>query len=914
MTSTAALVPWLDAVGARSQALVLEGPAGIGKTHVWRELIARTHEQHSRVLRAQPALAEKRLVGSALIDLCDDITDEEIARLPALQAAALSAALLRGGEAASPHAVALAFTTLIRSLADRGPLFLCIDDVQWLDAQTADVLTFAARRLPPAGIGLLLTLRTDVGTPTPPLIGELSAALSLSRWPVQPMNPEELERLLRRQLGGVVTGGVVRAAVGLAGGNPLYGIEVARALLARDVDSPLDNAGMPDSLSELVGRHVTELPQPTRLGLAAAAAMRRPGLRQLRELGLADSLDAAERAGLIRIDRRDVRFTHPLYAAAAYDGLGAGERMRLHARLATVVDGDEERARHLALGADDADDDVAAALDIACERALRRGALDAALDAVQLAIRATPEGSALRTERRIRLGNLLFRAGETDRARRELTAAADDPGRSDGPVNRARALHALARLANDTEGPNAATPLELEALALAGDDVELRADIHMGLAVSNTDDWNAALDHACMARELLESCDVPDPHRMAAALTAEVGARFYAGGGADFDSCRRAIGLQDGDLSMPVSDRALSVLFYLQLWTDDYAAARTQMDHAYRIAVDEGDEPSRCYILACRVQMEVRSGRWDEAERMIEECLALAQTSQNPWYVRRMAAQRAWLSAYRGDLAIAVLAADEEIDSGVAAGHGVVEQGGRGLRGWCALARGDARAAAEDLDRYQQLFESNNADEPALRQLAGDHVEALVAAGRMDDAERALAALVGPAARLDRTAMLAAAARAEALLRAEQGDADAAIAAAERSLELYDRIDRRLERGRALLAKGQVHRRFKQKSLAKRELTAALDVFEALGAVGFADRARAEVARVGLRPPAARGLTETERQIASLVAKGMTSAEVGKTLFLSSKTVSANLTRVYRKMNVRNRAELSALLTARDEA
>jgi DNA-binding CsgD family transcriptional regulator len=313
-------------------------------------------------------------------------------------------------------------------------------------------------------------------------------------------------------------------------------------------------------------------------------------------------------------------------------------------------------------------------------------------------------------------------------------------------------------------------------------------------------------------------------------------------------------------------------------------------------------------VLACRAQLEVRSGRWDEADRLIQECIDLAQTSQNTFYVRMMSTQRAWLAAYRGDLDAAAVIADEEIERGVAAGNGVLEQRGRGLRGFCALVRDDARAATADLDRYHELFTTNNAAEPALRQLAGDRVEALVAAGRMADAERALTEMLGPATRLDRTAMLAAAARAEALLRAEQGDLAAALAAAERSLELYDRIERRLERARALLTKGQVHRRFKQKSLARRELTAALAAFEELGAEGFAAKARAELGRVGLRPPAATELTETERQIANLTATGMTSAEIAKTLFLSVKTVSSNLTRIYRKLGVRNRAELTAVL------
>ena len=909
MTATEPLSRWVAGVRASSRALLLEGPAGIGKTHMLRTLTGHA-EPDCRVMRAQPGQAEVRLVGSALIDLCADITDDEIAELPHPQAAALSAALLRtSDDCAQPHAVALAFTTLLRRLAEHRPLLLCIDDVQWLDAQTAGVLAFAARRLPAAGVGMLLSLRTDLGTPAPEFISELSAALDLTRHTVRPMAEPDLEQVVRAHLGGAVPGGVVRAAVMSAGGNPLYGLEIARALLDRDAASPLESVPIPDSLADLIGRHIVALPERTRVGLAAASAMRRPSLRHLRVLGVADSLDAAERAGLIRIDGRTVAFTHPLYAAAAYDGLPPGERMRLHARIADVVEGEEERARHLALAADEADETVAAALDVAREKAMRRGALDAALDASTLALRATPTGSPLLTERRIHLGNLLFRAGETDRARRELTLAAD---RTDEPLSRARALHALARVVNDTEGPVPAMPLELQALSLAGGDDNLAADIHMGIAVSNSDDWDVALEHARTACSLLARAARPDPLRMAAALAAEVGAQFYAGGGADFDTLRRAVELQGDDVSLPVADRALSVLFYLQMWTDDFPAARTQLDYAYRLADEEGDEPSRCYILASGVNLEVRAGRWERAEELIDQCLEAAQMSQNPFYARSMATHRAWIAAYRGHLAGAAEAADEEIRRGVAAGNSLIEQRGRALRGWCALAAGDAAAAAADLDRYAQLFDDANTGEPALRLLGTDHVEALVLAGRIEDAERALADLVEPAARLGRTAVLAGAARVEAVLRAEQGDADAAIAAAERSLEYYCHIERRLDRARALLTKGQVHRRFKQKSLAKRELTAALDAFEELGAAGFAERTRAELSRIGLRPPAATELTETERRIAELAATGRTSAEIAGALFLSTKTVSANLTRIYRKLNVRNRAELTALLSARD--
>ena len=160
------------------------------------------------MLRAQPAQAEHRLVGSALIDLCQGIDDDEIAGLPGVQAAALSIALLRRAPDAppTPHIVAFAFTTLLRALAAAQPVLVCIDDLQWLDAQTADVLAFAARRLPESGVGLLATLRTDPDVPPPPLVADLAAALPLTRTTVAPL-ARPARRLLRADSAGTSRAG-----------------------------------------------------------------------------------------------------------------------------------------------------------------------------------------------------------------------------------------------------------------------------------------------------------------------------------------------------------------------------------------------------------------------------------------------------------------------------------------------------------------------------------------------------------------------------------------------------------------------------------------------------------------------------------------------------------------------------------
>lgn len=899
---------WLASVEQQSAAAVLQGPPGIGKSHHLTRIVAAATAAGWRVLRAQPAQAETRLIGSALIDLCDAVTDREIAQLPPVQASALSAALLRGdrpGSEVNPHAILLAFTSLLRSFATDRPVLIALDDLQWLDPQTASVLAFAARRLPPTGVGLLLSRRTEPGQPEPELIADLDAALPLTRETLAPLGRDELHTLLRERVSDLLPAGVLRTALDAAGGNPLFAIEVARTMLASAGDAARDGVPMPDSLTELVGRHVSALPEPTRLSLAACSALRRPTVHQLRGLGLTDQLAPAERAGLVRIDGPDVRFTHPLYAAAAYQGLPSTQRMQLHAQLATVVEGLEERARHLALGAEQQDEAVAEALDVARDCALQRGAVDAAVDACRLGLRATPDDSPLRAARQIHFGRLLFRVGESTLAKQELAAAADA---ATDPVQRARALHELAQVVGDTESEVQAVELENQALDLAGDDAELCAAIHTGIALRDSQDWSRSVEHARTAIALLQDRPDTDPQRLAAALTSLVGASLYAGLGADIEACKRAIELEGDAVSAPVSDRALSVLFYLQFWIDDYAGARAQMAYAYQLAQDEGDEASRAYILSMSGELEVRAARWEAAKRYLDECEELCDRMQNVYFGRVARHRRAWMHAYRGDLEPAIELAEAEVRAAAESGNLLHEIRGLALLGFCTAMRGDMPAAAELFDRYTALFAEQRAGEPALRIVAGDHIEALVAVGRLDDARAVLAALVEPAQRLGRTAVLAAAARAEAVLLAAEGDVDGAIAAAQRSLDLYDRLERPLDRARSLLVKGQVHRRYKQKSLARRELTAAVDAFTALDAKLFAARAQDELRRIGLRPPAAQELTETERRIAELIATGMRSAEVAATLFLSTKTVSGNLTRIYRKLGVRNRAELAAYL------
>jgi DNA-binding CsgD family transcriptional regulator len=899
---------FLDSVPHRSVTLVIDGPAGIGKSYVWNGVVDEALRRDWLVLSARPSQAETRLVGSALIDLLSTVDDGTLHRLPEPQYAALSAALLRTTPSeteADPHAIAVSVSTLVRQLAGEHLLLIAVDDVQWLDPETAAVVAFVVRRMPAERVGVALCHRTEPGSRAPDLIAEIGGAGL--RCPVAPMDADAIERVLTQHLASRVPGPVLRRAVEVSGGNPLYAIEVAKALVNAGGSASYDQVRLPPTLTEVIGQHLRALPESARLALAAAAALTRPTVAHLRPLGLDTALVSAERAGLAHVAGVEVRFEHPLFAAVAYDDLVGSERTLLHTRLAAVVDGPEERARHLAMGADGPDPDVAAVLDDACQRALARGALHAAVDACRLALRATPEGDPGEAARRLTLGHLLFRAGEPDRARRELEAVAFGEA---NPHSRSRALCELARIAIENEpGPRAAE-LAYAALDLADTD-ELAADIHVILTLARNDDIDAGVRHAREAIALLDRSADPNPGKVASALAALAETSFRAGDGLDHEACERAMLLEAKTVPPPVMNRAIMTYAFLLMYADELDHARELFLRAHQLALDEGDHGSLPEAVGHLSLLELWAGHWDVAERHARDGLRYSERAGEELSVLTARCDLAWIHAHRGRSHDARAVADELVAVGVGSGDVSTEAWGRALLGFCAVAEGDAARAVTELSRHAALRSGTKSREPGFYWIAPWYVEALVTAGDLDLAGTVLDSYQAEARAVGRRSALAGAARARALLSAARGEFADAVLAAEEAVQGYAELGRPFDRANAWLAKGQVHRRWKQKALAKQALSTAMSEFERLGASSFADRARAELSRVGLRPPAPLHLTETEHRIAELTAQGMTTKEVAAALFLSPRTVAANLTRIYRKLGVRNRAELSASMQTR---
>jgi DNA-binding CsgD family transcriptional regulator len=232
--------------------------------------------------------------------------------------------------------------------------------------------------------------------------------------------------------------------------------------------------------------------------------------------------------------------------------------------------------------------------------------------------------------------------------------------------------------------------------------------------------------------------------------------------------------------------------------------------------------------------------------------------------------------------------------------------------GWAlallALSQGDTQAAEAALEPFLPMFEERGLPEPIVGFFLPDAIEALVSLGHLQRAERLLAGFEEAARRLARGWALMAAGRCRALLQSARGDLSSASAAAHKALAGVDSVELRLEVARTLLVAGQIERRQRSKQAAKELLGQALDIFERAGARLWAEKTRGELERVGLRRTGPDQLTEAERRVAELAASGLTNREVAAKLFMSPKTVEANLARAYRKLDIHSRAELGARL------
>src|SRR4051812_1709348 len=329
-------------------ALALVGEPGIGKTTLWQEAVGAARDHGATVLAARPAQSEAQLAFGGLTDLLAEVPPALLRELPAPQRAAAEAALLHTHSTRAPdrRVVATAFLSILRRLAMDGPVVVAIDDLQWLDAPSAAVIEFAARRLGDLPVQLIVSVRTER---QPALVTTMERELELVRVDIGPLSVAALHRILAATLDRVFPRPTLVRIAAASRGNPLYAVEIARELDRRGDET----LAVPTDVDQLVRNRLQPLPEPTRAALLRAAALAKPDTRAVDAADLAP----AEEAGLVQLDSDGrIHFVHPLFASAVYAAAPLSRRRDTHRALVAVVEDPAERARHLALGADHADE------------------------------------------------------------------------------------------------------------------------------------------------------------------------------------------------------------------------------------------------------------------------------------------------------------------------------------------------------------------------------------------------------------------------------------------------------------------------------------------------------------------------------------------------------------------------------
>jgi DNA-binding CsgD family transcriptional regulator len=906
-------------------ALLVEGAVGIGKTTLWSAGIDLARQRGWWVLTCRPVQSEAVLSFSALGDLLEPVAEEAFAGLPRPQRQALDVALLRadpGPEPPDQRAVAVALLGVIRALAESAPVIIGVDDLPWLDRSSAAVVEYALRRLTTQRVGLLATV-TGADPPVTFLRGGLGGGDAPLAWwfpperlrsiQVGPLSLEAVDAVLRARSYPPASWPEVVEVHEASGGNPYFALELAAALVAagrrRGAGQPLP---VPGSLRPLVQRRLTGLsPVGRDVALLVAAAANPTVETILAACGggqdAQDGLDSAGAAGVLQIAGGRVRFAHPLLRSLHYSSATEEQRRWAHRCLARVTGEAEGKVRHLALAADEPDEWLAGRLAAAARVACLRGAAVTGAELADLALRLTPPGNmAARAERLMDAGQLHLAAFDPAGARELLEEAI---GLSDPGQLRATALQHLAQVTGYLDGVAAALPLLRRALAEAGDGTVLKALVHRDLcyviAVSNESFVAATANHLWAAFDIARRTG--DDGLVSQLLTFQVVAEFVTGHGIRCDLIKRALERRHQGVRVPIEMRPRVLCSHVLRSGDDLQGAIALLTEEYAEAAEQGAETDLPFVILHLVELEIWAGNFSLAADYAEHGYRVALAAGAPTPTACMHSARAIVRAFRGPLDEARAEAGLAIESGLQSGVYYLALLGSHALGLVELVSGDPTTAHAILGKVTAAVAGRELVDPGwiAQRTVPDDIEALIRLGDLAAAEALLVSLEERAQRLDRAWALATAGRCRALLMSARGDHDAAFAAVQQAFIAHGRLDMPFELARTHLAAGDVARRARRKVAAQEHLEKAQTVFTRLGAVPWAQRAGADLARLGMSRADGVELTRAERQVAGLVAAGRTNRETAAELYMAVRTVEAHLSAIYRKLGVRSRSELA---------
>jgi len=887
---------FLDRVERGPAGLVLSGAAGMGKTRVWTNAVGVARSAGGRVIGTRPGETDAGVAFAGLRDLVGEAAPDLLAVLPAPQRRALAVVLLLeepGVDPVDPGVVSASVVSVLRVLNDRGFLVVAVDDVQWLDEPSRGALAFALRRMDESEqIGLLATSRPD-GDAFAALAGGLPRD-SVERVDLGPLSVTALHRIVVDRLGVTLRRPTLMRLHEMSGGNPLYALEIVRGL---GDDAEL---AVPRDLSALLRARLAVLSSRAGHVALTTAALSRPTRTLLEQVeGDVDvELHEAATAEIVEFDGDVVRFTHPLLASVHYSAASPARRRAVHARIAGSGVDIEERARHLALATREPDDDVAAVLDEAVIVARGRAALGTAADLARSAVVMTPPGAPAQHRRVLAAIDLAYSSGDSEGAARLAGVAL---ATELAPGERAEVLLALGRI-EEQRDPHTARDALLGALDLVSADSRLSVELLVALAAVEYD-----LGRGCEAYELAERAErvaeqVGDSALLALAVGTVAFFEFDRTGQIRSARFERAIALEE-KAGFHIGEDSAAFDYgqqFLEAW--ELEPARAIFERLIARARAEGHAALAEYVDKLAF-VELCAGNLAVASTLSQEAVELASQVGRPTTEVYALFRLGWIEGLRGNVDAARVACDRSIR---------LASGAAGFTRGARLSLGYLESSLEHYDSAWAFLDSSDpatGEPPPERPVVHvpEMVEVLAALGRADDARAKLAPFALRAAQLERRWALARAAHCRGLVLAAEGDLEAAEGALEEAVAQGVDNGWPVPLGRALLSLGSTQRRRQHKAHARRSLERAVALFDEAGAVIWRDRARRELGRIGGRSaPAGDNLSPTESEIVRLVAVGYSSKQVAHDLHLSVKTVEWNLSKIYRKLGVRSRAELIA--------
>ncbi|MCD2195037.1 LuxR family transcriptional regulator [Actinomycetospora endophytica] len=892
--------------------LGFRGAAGTGKTTLCDDALVAATDM--TVLSLCGVESERDLPLAALLALLRPL-DEFVDDLPGAQRA-VAGALLEGVGSQVGDSFALGATclALLAVAAEKEPLLVIVDDLQWVDEVSGRAMAFAFRRLARDAVAVLLASREtepDDGRPDP-LPGP---------WPWTELGGLDADQCTRLLGANGVAPAVADRLCVLCAGNPLALLEVADGLT---VAQRLGTVPLPDPVplgprgTAAIGRRLAGLPADCVEALVVLAVGGDADLpdhaRALSARGTEPTvLVAAERAGVVRVDSGLPRFAHPLLRSAVISLANPAMRRRAHAAWAEL-DGVPvgRRARHLAAATVGASEEVAAALEEAADVAAERGGVAAGVDALVQAALVSPEPSA-RARRRLRAAEGAFLAGRRELAQELVSSvlAEEAPTLDPAPAglrDQALALDASLRVWT-TEVGDARAVVTPVIDRLAGPAPELAALLGVQLVITM---WSAG-----ETRARIDLC-----HRIRALAIEDPALRHLV----EFTDATFSLANCD-----PGPTREMLCGGDPASWRDEllrrYPAYYTGLHHWWRWTdrIDQGRFEIEAHIadarrrmattllphpLMLRADIHFETGEIARSRADLTEAIGLCEETGQDGLLGYAHALRGKAAALEGDESLARTEAELALEIARRSGLRPITFFAHHTLGLLELGLGRPGEAARHLAFLRTTALDLGSHHPKSVPWHADHVEALLGAGRRDEAAVVSAELAADAERCD-----SAWARAVALgTEARVAPDDQADGKLEQAIDAQEGMP--LEQARTRLFLGEHRRRHGRVRDARDPLAAAAATFAGAGVLPWARRADAELRAAGGRAattpaPDLGGLTDRELQICLAVADGATNKEVGAALFLSRKTVEYHLGNAFRKLGVTSRAQLVRLVAAR---